>query len=82
MRPPQPAVYLFVLDVSFSAVESGYLTIACQNLMDCLDKMPGDARTLIGFITFDSTLHFYSLQEGMTRPQMMVVSDIDGKDPV
>ncbi|XP_033643820.1 protein transport protein Sec24A-like [Asterias rubens] len=77
LRPPQPAVYLFVLDVSFSAVESGYLTIACQNLMDCLDKMPGDARTLIGFITFDSTLHFYSLQEGMTRPQMMVVSDID-----
>ncbi|XP_038061133.1 protein transport protein Sec24A-like isoform X2 [Patiria miniata] len=77
LRPPQPAVYLFVIDVSFSAVESGYLSIACQHLLDCLDRMPGDARTLIGFITFDSTLHFYNLQEGMTRPQMLVVSDID-----
>ena len=24
--------------------------------------MPGDLRTLIGFITFDSTVHFYSLK--------------------
>ncbi|XP_022080960.1 protein transport protein Sec24A-like isoform X2 [Acanthaster planci] len=77
LRPPQPAVYLFVIDVSFSAVESGYLSVACQGLLDCLERMPGDARTMIGFITFDSTLHFYSLQEGLSRPQMLVVSDID-----
>lgn len=38
LRPPQPAVYLFVLDVSHNAVEAGYLTILCQALLENLDK--------------------------------------------
>ncbi|XP_051514402.1 protein transport protein Sec24B-like isoform X5 [Myxocyprinus asiaticus] len=77
LRPPQPAVYLFVLDVSHNAMESGYLTVFCQSLLDNLEKMPGDTRTRIGFVTFDSTVHFYNLQEGLSQPQMLVVSDID-----
>uniref|UniRef100_A0A8C0KQM4 SEC24 homolog B, COPII coat complex component n=1 Tax=Canis lupus dingo TaxID=286419 RepID=A0A8C0KQM4_CANLU len=77
LRPPQPAVYLFVLDVSHNAVEAGYLTILCQSLLENLDKLPGDSRTRIGFMTFDSTIHFYNLQEGLSQPQMLIVSDID-----
>ncbi|XP_037686370.1 protein transport protein Sec24B isoform X2 [Choloepus didactylus] len=77
LRPPQPAVYLFVLDVSYNAVEAGYLTILCQSLLENLDKLPGDSRTRIGFMTFDSTIHFYNLQEGLSQPQMLIVSDID-----
>ncbi len=34
LRPPQPAVYLFVLDVSHNAVETGYLSVFCQSLLD------------------------------------------------
>ncbi|XP_041075134.1 protein transport protein Sec24B-like isoform X4 [Polyodon spathula] len=77
LRPPQPAVYLFVLDVSHNAVEAGYLNVLCQSLLENLDKLPGDTRTRVGFITFDSTIHFYNLQEGLSQPQMLVVSDID-----
>lgn len=44
-------------------------------------RLPGDARTKIGFLTFDSTVHFYNLQEGLSQPQMLVVSDIDGAFP-
>lgn len=77
LRPPQPAVYLFVLDVSHNAVEAGYLTIVCQSLLENLDKLPGDSRTRIGFVTFDSTVQFYNLQEGLSQPQMLIVSDID-----
>nr|XP_014346040.1 PREDICTED: protein transport protein Sec24B [Latimeria chalumnae] len=77
LRPPQPAVYLFVLDVSHSAVEAGYLNVVCHLLLENLDKLPGDSRTRIGFITFDSTIHFYNLQEGLSQPQMLIVSDID-----
>ncbi|XP_063046534.1 protein transport protein Sec24A isoform X2 [Engraulis encrasicolus] len=77
LRPPQPAVYLFVLDVSHNAVEGGYLNVFCQSLLDNLDKLPGDTRTRVGFLTFDSTIHFYDLQEGLSQPQMLVVSDID-----
>lgn len=34
LRPPQPAVYLFVLDVSHNAVETGYLKEFCQSVLD------------------------------------------------
>uniref|UniRef100_A0A803TNW6 SEC24 homolog B, COPII coat complex component n=1 Tax=Anolis carolinensis TaxID=28377 RepID=A0A803TNW6_ANOCA len=77
LRPPQPAVYLFVFDVSHNAVEAGYLSIVCQSLLKNLDKLPGDSRTRIGFITFDSTVQFYNLQEGLSQPQMLIVSEID-----
>uniref|UniRef100_A0A669DXQ0 SEC24 homolog B, COPII coat complex component n=1 Tax=Oreochromis niloticus TaxID=8128 RepID=A0A669DXQ0_ORENI len=77
LRPPQPAVYLFVLDVSHNAVEAGYLKYFCDSLLENLDKLPGDSRTRVGFLTFDSTIHFYNLQEGLSQPQMLVVSDID-----
>ncbi|XP_016113419.1 protein transport protein Sec24A-like [Sinocyclocheilus grahami] len=77
LRPPQPAAYLFVLDVSHNAVETGYLDVVCQTLLESLDSLPGDTRTKIGFITFDSNIHFYNLQEGLSQPQMLIVSDID-----
>ncbi|XP_042305939.1 protein transport protein Sec24A isoform X1 [Sceloporus undulatus] len=77
LRPPQPPVYLFVFDVSHNAIETGYLNTVCKTLLDNLDLLPGNTRTKIGFITFDSTIHFYSLQEGLSQPQMLIVSDID-----
>ncbi|XP_034033847.1 protein transport protein Sec24A isoform X2 [Thalassophryne amazonica] len=77
VRPPQPAVYLFVLDVSHNAVETGYLSVFCQSLLDNINMLPGDSRTKVGFITFDSTIHFYNLQEGLSQPQMLIVSDIE-----
>ncbi|CAJ1059177.1 protein transport protein Sec24B isoform X2 [Xyrichtys novacula] len=77
LRPPQPAAYLFVLDVSHNAVEAGYLKYFCDSLMENLDRLPGDSRTRVGFLTFDNTIHFYNLQEGLSQPQMLVVSDID-----
>ncbi|XP_010869079.2 protein transport protein Sec24A isoform X2 [Esox lucius] len=77
LRPPQPAVYLFVLDVSHNAVETGYLDVVCQSLLENINSLPGDSRTKIGFITFDSTIHFYNLQEGLSQPQMLIVSDIE-----
>ncbi|XP_061596517.1 protein transport protein Sec24A isoform X2 [Cololabis saira] len=77
LRPPQPAVYIFVLDVSHNAVETGYLKVFCQSLLDNINSLPGDSRTKIGFITFDSTIHFYNLQEGLSQPQMLIVSDIE-----
>ncbi|XP_073335264.1 protein transport protein Sec24A [Pagrus major] len=77
LRPPQPAVYLFILDVSHNAVETGYLNVFCQSLLDNINSLPGDSRTKVGFITFDSTIHFYNLQEGLSQPQMLIVSDIE-----
>ncbi|KAF5285626.1 hypothetical protein FQR65_LT13107 [Abscondita terminalis] len=77
LRPPQPAVYLFLLDVSHAAVESGYIHTFCNVLTSSLGNLPGDARTQVGFIAYNSALHFYSLAEGLNQPHEMTVLDID-----
>nr|NVI78019.1 Sec24AB ortholog [Cucujiformia] len=77
LRPPQPAVYLFLLDISRLAVESGYLHSVCNILVDELKNLPGDARMQIGFIAYDSALHFFSLAEGLSQPHEMTVLDVD-----
>ncbi len=37
-----------------------------------LDQLPGDDRTQVGFVTFDSGVHFYNLKSTLRAPQMMV----------
>jgi protein transport protein SEC24 len=79
LRPPQPAVYLFLLDVSSLAQQSGYLDIACQAILEQLDNLPGDARTQVGFIAFNSAVHFYNIAEGYNQPHEITVLEVDGK---
>ena len=47
LRPPQPAVYIFLLDVSRQALETGYIKSVCNVLLEELDKLPGDGRTQV-----------------------------------
>ena len=75
MRPPQPPVYVFVIDVSYNAVASGMLQRACETILATLDNLPGVGRTRIGFITFDNTVHFYNLKATLSQPQVLVVPD-------
>ncbi|XP_076298607.1 protein transport protein Sec24AB [Lasioglossum baleicum] len=77
LRPPQPAVYLFVLDVSRLAVESGYLNIVCNAISQELSRLPGDSRTQIGFLAVDSAIHFFSIPDNVSQPQEMIILDID-----
>jgi len=75
VRPPQPPVFLFVIDVSYPAVSSGMLRCVAATLQHTISRLPGGERTQVGVITFDAKMHFYNLS-GAT-PQMMVVSEID-----
>ncbi|CAN8269955.1 unnamed protein product [Cochlearia groenlandica] len=77
VRPPMPPIYFFLIDVSLSATQSGMLKVVAQTIKSCLDNLPGYPRTQIGFITYDSTLHFYNMKSSLSQPQMMVVSDLD-----
>lgn len=79
LRPPQPAVYLFLLDVSSLAQQSGYLDVACQTIFEQLDNLPGDARTQVGFIAYNSAVHFYSIAEGYNQPHEITVLEVDGE---
>ncbi|CAH9115403.1 unnamed protein product [Cuscuta epithymum] len=77
VRPPMPPLYFFLIDVSISAVKSGMLQVIANTIKSCLDRLPGYPRTQIGFITYDTTIHFYNMKSSLTQPQMMVVSDLE-----
>lgn len=63
-RPPMPPTYVFVLDVSKPAIDTGYLQLAASTIKSVLEGklLPGGERTRIGFITYDSSVHFYNLR--------------------
>ncbi|CAF4515678.1 unnamed protein product, partial [Rotaria magnacalcarata] len=77
-RPPQPAMYLFLLDVSHNAIQTGYLQSFCDVLFENLSNLPGDARTKIGFLTYDSRIHFYDLSDSQNGTfRIMVAPDLE-----
>ncbi|EKX31688.1 secretory protein Sec24A [Guillardia theta CCMP2712] len=77
VRPPQPPTYVFCIDVSARSVQSGLLTEVANTILANLDKLPGGSRTQIGFVTFDSSFHFYCLKSSLQEPQMLCVADLD-----
>ena len=78
VRPPQPLVYLFLIDVSFPAVTCGLVATATRTILESLDRIPNkDGRTKVGFIAVDSSLHYFSVSPAATEPQMLVVGDLE-----
>ncbi|CCJ29199.1 unnamed protein product [Pneumocystis jirovecii] len=78
VRPPQPLVYVFLIDVSYPAIMSGMVATATRTILESLDWIPNrDQRTKIGFIAVDSSLHFFNLSSKDQEPSMLVVSDLD-----
>ncbi|KAG0193416.1 COPII coat Sec23p-Sfb3p heterodimer component [Apophysomyces sp. BC1034] len=81
-RTPVPLSYVFAIDVSTHAVQSGMLKAFCEALKEALygtnsaeHKIgPGNR---IGLITFDRGVHFYNLTPSLTQAQMMVVPDVN-----
>ncbi|EIW78479.1 CPII coat sec24 protein [Coniophora puteana RWD-64-598 SS2] len=78
VRPPQPTVYVILIDVSHSAVQSGMVATATRTLLENLERLPNDdQRTKIAIIAYDVSLYFFSMPPGQTEPTMLVVSDVD-----
>lgn len=59
-------------------MESGYLSVVCNTIADELLRLPGDARTQVGFLAVDSALHFFSMPDNVSQPHEMVMLDVDG----
>ncbi|KAH6917831.1 protein transporter SEC24 [Coprinopsis sp. MPI-PUGE-AT-0042] len=84
-RPPIPMDYVFALDVTNQAVDTGFLQSACQGLLNALfgysfedgttvePSIPPKSRVAI--LTFDETLHYYDLSSDLNP--MLVVADLD-----
>ncbi|KAF9517526.1 hypothetical protein BS47DRAFT_1371371 [Hydnum rufescens UP504] len=80
LRPPQPMSTLFMIDVSQPATSSGLVAFLCNSIREILygsDAGNPFENRLVGFMTFDSTLHFYNISSDLVQPGMLIVSDID-----
>ncbi|MED6150036.1 hypothetical protein PIB30_068249 [Stylosanthes scabra] len=76
VREPMPAVYLFLIDVSMNAVQTGATAAACSAISQVISDLPEGPRTLVGVATFDSTIHFYNLKRALQQPLMLIVPDV------
>ncbi|KAJ2796245.1 COPII subunit, partial [Coemansia guatemalensis] len=78
MRPPMPPVYVFVIDVSYAAVQIGAPGAIARTVQAALDDIPNaDGRTKVAFIAVDTALHFFQLRAGSPEPQQLVVGDLE-----
>ncbi|PHH76443.1 hypothetical protein CDD83_4257 [Cordyceps sp. RAO-2017] len=81
VRPPQPLVYLFLFDVSHSAVANGLLATGARTVLDSLNRIPNaDRRSRLGFLAVDASLHYFSIpkdEDENAETNMLVVSDLE-----
>ena len=77
VRPPQPAAFLFLIDVTSTAMNSGMVDVVTSTIRELITerKFPGGERCQIGIMTFDTTIHFYNVT--LKNPQMIVVNDFE-----
>ncbi|KAI8144785.1 Sec23/Sec24 trunk domain-containing protein [Fennellomyces sp. T-0311] len=75
VRPPQPPAFVFIIDTSYQAIQTGMIGIVAQSILQSLDKIPNeDGRTKVALITVDNAVGFYKLSGD--EPEMLVVGDL------
>ena len=69
-RPPMPPTFVFLLDVSQQAVESGYLHQACSTIKGVFEEgtLPGGERTRVAFLAYDKNLYYFNLRSTLKQP--------------
>ncbi|XP_058447296.1 protein transport protein Sec24C [Malaya genurostris] len=79
--PPKAPAMVFLIDVSYNNVKSGLVQLLCAEMKNIIRNLPIDTgfeRTAmkVGFITYNSSVHFYNIKSSLAQPQMMVVGDV------
>lgn len=77
-RAPTQLSRLFLIDVGLQSRQSGLLHTLSLTIKDALYSSPTPLNTpYVGFITYDSTLHFHDLSAERDIPSLMIVPDTD-----
>ncbi|KAH8318195.1 hypothetical protein KR074_007632 [Drosophila pseudoananassae] len=79
--PPEVPAFIFIIDVSYNTAKSGLVHLLCAQIKNILKHLPVDqgqdkSKVRVGFITYNSTVHFYNIKSSLAQPQMMVVGDV------
>ena len=78
VRAPQPPTFVFVIDVSYGAIQSGMVATAAQTILESLGSMPNHLnRTQVGFITVDTSVHYYCFDPSLDEPRMIIDADLE-----
>lgn len=77
-RVPQPIVYVFIIDVSVHAVQSGLTGTITRTILESLDRIPNVNKTArVAFIGVDSNLHYIKFNEGLEGTEVLIVADTE-----
>ncbi|EPX74228.1 COPII-coated vesicle component Sfb3 [Schizosaccharomyces octosporus yFS286] len=75
---PQPAQYVFVIDVSYEATSKGIPKIAAEAIRDILyGPTPLHPSIRVSIIAFDRNVHFFYLTPNLEQPRMISVADLE-----
>lgn len=77
---PKPPAMIFVIDVSYNNIKSGLVALLCSRMKEIIQNLPKDqgqekSSMKVGFITYNSSVHFYNIKGNLAGPQMLVVGD-------
>ncbi|CAH1990450.1 unnamed protein product [Acanthoscelides obtectus] len=78
---PKPPAVIFIIDVSYNSVKSGLVHLLCSQMKEIIQNLPVDqghekSNMKVGFITYNSSVHFYNIKGTLAAPQMLVVGDV------
>ncbi|KAI1310209.1 COPII coat Sec23p-Sfb3p heterodimer component [Mortierella claussenii] len=80
-KTPAAAAYVFAIDVSWTAIQSGMLAQCVEGIKNAVWDEQGLLKLApgaqIGILTFDKTVHFYNISPTLEQAQMMVVPDVN-----
>ncbi|KAJ6478153.1 protein transporter SEC24 [Mycena vitilis] len=76
---PLAPTFVFLLDVSQGAFNSGMFLTAIRTISENLDNLPnGKVRTRVAILCYDVSLYFFSMPPGTDSEfEMLVVSDLE-----
>jgi protein transport protein SEC24 len=76
-RPEQEPIYVFAIDISLSAVNSGFTSASIRAVQQCLQSLPGGSLARAGIVTFHMHVHFYQVREDSPEPVRVMLADAD-----
>ncbi|ESN99520.1 hypothetical protein HELRODRAFT_101510 [Helobdella robusta] len=70
-------VYFFLLDVSYNAIETGYLISLCQSVIEKLESLKTHDNVMVGVMTFHTSVHLYNIHHRYTKPIVYKLPDLE-----
>ena len=80
-RIPNTPIYYFLIDISYKAVQSGFSQCVLETIKDCINNNYFYGYEIfnikICIITYDNSIHFYSVNPNANQFTMLSVNDQD-----